>query len=481
MKKMILGAMCCVLCAAAGEAAVRAATPAMPDSEWAKAWWPKRFAEKQELVKTGGAPYVFVGDSITQLFETGAGREVWRKYFGGKDAPYPALNLGYSGDRTEHVLYRLEHGELDGYEAKCVVLLIGTNNTGHRSAAEETPGDTVIGIKACLDAIRAKQPKAKVVLCSLFPRGANAQVEARRRNDVVNRAIRQFADGRHVFWCDLSRMFTRRDGTLPAELFPDFLHPAELGYEMWASRIIPYFDGLGASTFPAEIPDGELADRGPSSTWPQPKVWADWWIGKFARNRERIASCGGELDIVMLGDSITHYWEVGEGLDDSHDIEILEKKYRIMNCGYGGDRIENLLWRVQNGELDGYTAKLITLMIGTNNSLDNPEDVIVGVRNLIGEIYRKQPQAKILIMGYLPCGEKRDDRRRVTLDAVRPALKTFVNAQTVRWFDCSDKFLNPDGTTKKELFDYEYLHPSTEGYRVWREALEPELEKLLGK
>ena len=59
--------------------------------------------------------------------------------------------------------------------------------------------------------------------------------------------------------------------------------------------------------------------------------------------------------------------------------------------------------------------------------------------------------------------------------------ETFVNAQTVRWFDCSEKFLNPDGTTKKELFDYEVLHPSTEGYRVWREALEPELEKLLGK
>ena len=481
MRKMILGAACCLLGAVAAEAAIRAATPAVPDAEWTKSWWPQRLAEKQKLVEAGGAPFVFIGDSITQLFETGRGRRVWQKYFGGKDAPYPALNLGFSGDRTEHVLYRIAHGELDGYEAKCVVLLIGTNNTGHRSAEEEPPADTIIGIKACLDAIREKQPKAKVVLCSILPRGATAQDSNRRRNDIVNRELRMFADGRHVFWCDLSRMFTRHDGALPAELFPDYLHPAELGYEMFASRIIPYFDGFNASVFPAEIPDGELADRGSLTLCPVSRFWADWWIQKLARNRERIQKDGGEFDIVMLGDSITHYWEIGEGQDDSHDIEILEKKYKIMNCGYGGDTIEHLLWRVKNGELDGYSAKLITLMIGTNNANGYPEEISVGVRNLVNVIREKQPKAKILLLGYLPCGERKDDKRRLTLEAARATVRTFADEKTVYWSDCSDKFVNADGTIKKELFDFEFLHPSTDGYRIWREALEPVFEKLLGK
>ena len=473
-------ALCFVLLLAVGaaEAALRSVTPAMPDAEWTKSWWPKRLAEKQELVKKGGADYVFIGDSITHFFETGAGSKVWARYFG-KDAPYPSLNLGFSGDRTEHVLYRLEHGELDGYEAKCVVLMIGTNNTGHHSATEETPGDTILGIKACLDAIRARQPKAKVVLFPIFPRGKTARDPSRLRNDVVNRELYKFTDGRNVFFCDINQQLMRRDGTLPAELFPDALHPAAAGYEIWASAIVPYFSGFAAPVFPAAVPDGEFADEGPATLWPRTRITEDWWVKKFARNRGRISECGGAYDIVMLGDSITHYWEVGEGQDDSNDIEILEKKWKILNCGYGGDQIQNLLWRVRNGELDGYVAKVVTLMIGTNNCGDGAESIVVGVRNVIDEIRRKQPKAKILLLGYLPLGEKIDDYRRVRLDSVRGAIKGMADSRTVFWFDCSGKFLNADGTTKKELLDFEYIHPSTEGYRVWREALEPELEKLL--
>ena len=433
------------------------------------------------MVEKGGAPFVFIGDSITCGFETGAGREVWAKYFGGKDAPFPAINLGFGGDCTEQVLYRIAHGELDGYEAKAVVLMIGTNNTGHRDETEEPPVDTVLGVKACVDAIRARQPKAKIVLCSIFPRGATAQDEARRRNDVVNRELRKFADGRHVFWCDLSHRLMRTDGTLPTELFPDLLHPSELGYEIWASAVIPYFDGLAASTFPAEVLAGEMPSEGPAALNERSRIPADWWVRKISRNRNRISECGGSFDIVMLGDSITHYWEIGEGLDDSHDIEILEKKYSILNCGYGGDRIENLLWRVRHGELDGYAARLVTLMIGTNNSGDRPEDIIRGVRTVLEEVRRKQPTAKVLLMGYLPCGERKDDVRRAKLDAVRPCIRLLADGKDVLWFDCSERFLKPDGSADKAMFDYEYIHPSTEGYRVWREELEPVLKQILGK
>ena len=103
---------------------------ANPDSGWMK-----RHAKVLEQAKAGGSEVVFLGDSITQGWE-GRGVQVWRKYF--LDPPYRALNLGFSGDRTENVLWRIDHGELDGYKAKAIVLMIGTNNGGCAESVEGT-------------------------------------------------------------------------------------------------------------------------------------------------------------------------------------------------------------------------------------------------------------------------------------------------------------------------------------------------------
>lgn len=223
-----------------------------------------------------------------------------------------------------------------------------------------------------------------------------------------------------------------------------------------------------------------VAAEQPRTCRPLARTNEAWWVQRVAQKQELIRASGGTFDIVMLGDSITHYWEIGEGQDESRDIEILERKYRILNCGFGGDRIENLLWRVENGELDGYRAKLITLMIGTNNYRDTPTDIVLGVRKILDVIRRKQPDAKILLMGYLPCGKGRGGPLRALLDGVRPQLKELAKEDPrITWFDCSGRFLNPDGTIIEKLFDGEYLHPSTEGYRVWREELEPVLDRLL--
>ena len=158
MKKLVL--MLVLAVAAVAGADIRAVTP-VPQNADTNSWWMKRHAQKLERVKAGGSRVVFIGDSITHFWE-GNGRAQWEKYFAG--APYHALNLGYSADRTEHVLWRLDHGELDGYEAKAVVLMIGTNNTGHWPFEKEPPADTIIGVRAVLDKIRAKQPGAKIVL-----------------------------------------------------------------------------------------------------------------------------------------------------------------------------------------------------------------------------------------------------------------------------------------------------------------------------
>lgn len=196
--------------------------------------WEKRVARDVAQAKQGGWELVFIGDSITD-FWANRGKSVWDKYFG----PYKALNLGISADRTEHVLWRLDHGELDGYQPKLFVVMIGTNNTGHRPLEKESPEDTVAGIKAILDRLGERAPNSKVLLLAIFPRGATPADQARVRNEKVNAAIEKFADNKRVFWMNINGKLLEPDGTLSKEIMPDLLHPNAKGYEIWAEAMMP--------------------------------------------------------------------------------------------------------------------------------------------------------------------------------------------------------------------------------------------------
>ncbi|MBM4049098.1 MAG: hypothetical protein FJ279_28695, partial [Planctomycetes bacterium] len=153
---------------------------------------------------------------------------------------YRTLNLGISADKTENVLWRLDYpGMLDGYRPKLFVVMIGTNNTGHRYGTE-TAEDTARGIRAILDKLAAKAPEAKILLLAIFPRGEEIK---RRRNDEVNRKIETFADNQRVFWLDLSDHFRQAEGTLARQLFkvekPFPIHLSGQGYEAWAKAMRP--------------------------------------------------------------------------------------------------------------------------------------------------------------------------------------------------------------------------------------------------
>ena len=482
MLMMVVGAACLV------NADIRAVMP-VPQNADPNSWWMKRHAQKMELVKKGGSKVVFIGDSITHFWES-KGRMQWEKYFAG--APYNALDLGYSADRTEHVLWRLDNGELDGYEAKCVVLMIGTNNTGHNTFEKETPIDTIIGIRAVLDKIRAKQPKAKIVLCPIFPRGATPQDGNRVRNAVVNREIQKFADGRTVFWCDFTDQFLLPDGTLPMGVMPDRLHPGAYGYEIWASAIIPYINFAltdnGSTLCPqrfAPNADAALNTSGPAPAqatsligeregwWKDPEMW----FHALQKHRAEAADGQGEFDLVFLGDSITRGWE-GNGRAVLAD---LRKTYKILPLGIGGDRVQHNIWRVRNGELSGYTTKAVMLMIGTNNNYgDNPSDVAAGIKQLLADIREKQPAAKIVLCPVFPRGEKPTDKMRQQNAAVNAIIQNYADGKDVLWLDFTDKYLQADGTISKDLMP-DFLHPKEEGYRIWAEAARPLFKAICGK
>lgn len=238
-KGMVLAAVAATVFSLEVFAAPRAATPDSTPNHW----FPKRHGEIVEKAKAGGAKVVFVGDSITHFWERG-GAEQMKKYFSQGDMKM--LNLGIMADRTEHVLWRVgEGGELDGYEAKFVSLMIGTNNAGQR---HEKPEETAAGVKAILDVIRAKQPNAVVVLTAIFPRGASDEDRDRKLNEQTNKLIEKYADEKKVFWLDFNDRLVDYKGDTRF-IMNDRLHPTAAGYEIWYDELKPYVDyafGKGA-------------------------------------------------------------------------------------------------------------------------------------------------------------------------------------------------------------------------------------------
>lgn len=209
---------------------VLATTPAIQDAEWAKPWWMPRHEEKlAEKEKAESIDLVWIGDSITHGWE-GAGKAMWDTHF----APRHALNLGFSGDRTENVLWRLQNGAVDGIAPKAVVIMIGTNNTGHR----QDPADqTAAGVEAIVKELRTRLPEAKILVLAIFPRGETKEDGMRMLNEEINAKIAELADGEHVHFLDINAEFLDDNGNLPKDIMPDLLHPNEKGYEIWANAV----------------------------------------------------------------------------------------------------------------------------------------------------------------------------------------------------------------------------------------------------
>jgi beta-glucosidase len=195
-------------------------------------WWKNRHESMNATSARLGeqAQIIFIGDSITQGWE-GAGREVWTRYY----APREAINLGIGGDRTQHVLWRLDNGNLEGLKPKVAVVMIGTNNSNGDDNAVEQIAD---GVTAIVRKLRERLPDTKVLLLAIFPRNENPTAQ-RGKILQVNQIIRKLADGQNVFWADFGHKFIRPDGSIPRDLMPDFLHLSSAGYEVWAESIEP--------------------------------------------------------------------------------------------------------------------------------------------------------------------------------------------------------------------------------------------------
>jgi arylsulfatase A-like enzyme/lysophospholipase L1-like esterase len=212
-------------------------TAVIPATRGDEAWWRNRDREKREAAKAGGYELVFIGDSITQGWE-GPGREVWNEFYHERQT----LNLGFSGDRTEHVIWRLTHNQLGPNKPKAAVVMIGTNNTGHQM---QDPQEVAAGIERILELLAEKTPSTQVLLLGVFPRGASPWDPARLNNLGINQRIRRLADGERVRYLDLGEAFLEPDGTLTQQVMPDYLHLSAEGYRRWAEALEPALRELG--------------------------------------------------------------------------------------------------------------------------------------------------------------------------------------------------------------------------------------------
>jgi lysophospholipase L1-like esterase len=213
---------------------------------------------------------------------------------------------------------------------------------------------------------------------------------------------------------------------------------------------------------------------------PTPRDFPTNWISQHEANVA--AARRGGIDILFIGDSITAGWAWGRGGSQIWNAEFAPR--HAANFGIGWDRIQNVLWRIENGELDGIQPRVVVLLIGTNNTGNEDDgrprnstpEIVAGVSNLVRRIQFHLPQTKIILFGLFPRG-KLNDPVRVQVAAVNTGIAQLA-ADNVKYLDIGRRFLAADGTLPREMFP-DLLHPNASGYRIWADAINPVLAEWL--
>jgi lysophospholipase L1-like esterase len=272
------------------------------------------------------------------------------------------------------------------------------------------------------------------------------------------------------------------DGSDPTRDAGEWLAPVHVpaGYTVKVRAVAADGTPVGEVATWSAPPGGQ---RTPSTLVPvtQNRDWRvyDW----TARHREASALMQARKpDIVMLGDSITHFWggePVGGRRTGVAEWDRFFAGRSVVNLGYGWDRTENVLWRLEHGEFEGVSPKVVVLMVGTNNiTLNTAEEIAAGVDAICAAINRRSPATKILLLAIFPRGQK-PDAIRAKVDDVNRLIARLGERDDVTFLDLGRRFLEPDGSISQDVM-YDYLHPTEKGYEIWTAAMKPTLDRLLG-
>ena len=266
--------------------------------------------------------------------------------------------------------------------------------------------------------------------------------------------------------------------------FPDDVHPNSLGAAEMVEQIYRSLfqrDKLHSSGYlnTAVLPAPGAECRGALAGWGEGKDWYSVFdeINKIGLDRK--------VDLVLLGNSVTQGWG-GEGRSVLSPVpEIWDSLFKPLNAGnfgISGDRTQNVLWRVLNGEFDKVKPKVVALEIGVNNFQENSaKEIADGIQSIVRALQKKAPSTKIILFGPLPAGINSKDPNRQKYRQVHEIIHGLSNGKNVFYQNMDKKFINPDGSLVEGLMSDDAIHLTAAGYRVWASVLVPEARKLLGK
>ena len=471
------------LALAAAPLLAQANIAAIPKDRLNETWWAQRHQViLAEVKQHPDAPLLLLGDSITQNYEKAKlpdedFQPTWQTFYGSR----AALNLGFSGDTTANLLWRMDHGELEGLQPKVAVLLIGTNNTG---SAKQTAAQTEAGIDAVVAHLEQSLPLTRILLLGLLPSDVSAQKSA--ADAEVNRYLAMsYSENPRVTYRDIGSIFLS-GGTLNASIFydprlpghPGALHPDTTGQRRMAEAIEPTLARLMGDQ--PRIPLDAMTDVN-TALIPVDRLEQDSYDW-YARHHAELAIAKTlNPRIVLLGDSITHFW-AGPPVAARRSGELAWQRAfgdsPVLNLGFGWDRTQNVLWRLRQGEFDDLHPEYVVLNIGTNNlagtanaRTSTPAEVVDGISEICRLIHEKSPQSRILLMAIFPRGEAPDSPLREPIRRTNQLLADrFAGVSFVKVIDIGSRFLAPDGTLPRTLMP-DGTHPNETGYQIWADAL----------
>ena len=350
--------------------------------------------------------------------------------------------VSFAGVTTDDLIVKLDEGVLKDIEADAVELFIGANNTKKRSYAEETPLDTVLDAKDITVRLRKRYPNATIAL-NPIAYSEQDSLENRLRNYEVNR-VYVYLHGKNMFMRQPDWMYKR---------------PAPEPYK----------------------------PNGPAASAYIKKYWLDNLDDPRLRRKreEQQARNEKQWDCVMLGDSITHFWERANGRE--YFAKHLKKRWKIFNLGFGGDSTQNTIWNLLNsGYTDGAKVKLFTVLIGTNNihpkSTDKDiADVAEGCKRILEIIRERHPEAKIVLFPLLPRhNPKHPGLIQKMHRQYNDLIKCYADGKNIVWAgELWDRYwatADAAGVVPKEIL-CDGCHPGKEGYRIWGEILKTYLKR----
>jgi len=190
----------------------------------------------------------------------------------------------------------------------------------------------------------------------------------------------------------------------------------------------------------------------------------------------------GGIDCLLMGDSITDWWRRA-------GLEVYEANFAPLRCanfGIAGDRTQGVLWRMENGELEGYSPKLMMLMIGTNNlggrrsTPNTPAEIAMGIATIVAKFRTTFPDAKVLLLGVFPRGAEPTGEYREPIRRINELIANLDDGEHVRFLDIGERFLEPDGSISTEVMG-DGLHPTARGYQIWADAVMPTFREMMGR